>query len=400
MNSAFKTLAIATVLATAAGSAAASEIATSGFVASELRWFPQSPAFDGQLSGAEPSVLLSPEFRYRSEDGNIKATFAPYARLTGRNSDRSHVDIREAHVSFRKGDWDFLVGINKVFWGVAESRHLVNIVNQSDIVEDTDEEDKLGQPMVAVGVEMDWGRVDLFVLPGFRERDFPDKRGRLRTPQPVDENGAVLESSHGNAHVDVAARYSQVFGDWDLGLSAFHGLSREARLPLSADGSRRVPHYDLITQGGLDLQYTLDAWLWKFEGIVREGHGSTFGAMVGGFEYTVFQIAETDADLGFLMEYHRDGRDPASTPSTGFDNDLFLGARYALNDVDDTQALAGTIIDLEDGTMSFLVEAERRIGDSWKVEAEARLLANVDNANAFAAFKRDSFVNIRLSRFF
>ena len=125
--------------------------------------------------------------------------------------------------------------------------------------------------MVVVGLEKDWGRLDFFVLPGFRERDFPDRRGRLRTPQHVDENGAVLESEHGKAVVDVAARYSQVFGDWDFGFSVFHGLSREARLPLSADGSRRVPHYDLITQAGLDLQYTLDAWLWKFESIVHEG---------------------------------------------------------------------------------------------------------------------------------
>tara|TARA_B100000676_G_scaffold308145_1_gene368274 strand:+ start:3261 stop:4169 length:909 start_codon:yes stop_codon:yes gene_type:complete len=302
MNRAFTSFGIAALLALTTSSAIAEEISTSGYIASELRWFPQSPAFDGQLSGAEPSLLLSPEFRYRSQDGDLKATFAPYARLTGRNSDRSHFDIRAAHVSFRTGDWDFLMGINKVFWGVAESRHLVNIVNQSDIVEDTDEEDKLGQPMVAIGLEKDWGRLDLFVLPGFRERDFPDRRGRLRTPQPVDENGAVLESDYGKAHVDVAARYSQVFGDWDFGFSVFHGLSREARLPFSADGARRVPHFDLITQAGLDLQYTLDAWLWKFESIVREGHGSSFGAMVGGFEYTIFQIADTDADLGLLME--------------------------------------------------------------------------------------------------
>ena len=137
-------------------------------------------------------------------------------------------------------------------------------------------------------------------------------------------------------------------------------------MPLSADGSRRVPHYDLITQAGLDLQYTLDAWLWKFESIVHEGHGSSFGAMVGGFEYTIFQIPDTY--LGLLMKYHRDGRDPASTPATGFDYDLFLGARYALDDVDDAQALAGTLIDLEDSLMPFLIEAERRIGivEKWK----------------------------------
>ena len=115
MNRAFTSFGIAALLALTTSSAIAEEISTSGYIASELRWFPQSPAFDGQLSGAEPSLLLSPEFRYRSQDGDLKATFAPYARLTGRNSDRSHFDIREAHVSFRTGDWDFLIGINKVF---------------------------------------------------------------------------------------------------------------------------------------------------------------------------------------------------------------------------------------------------------------------------------------------
>ncbi len=138
--------------------------------------------------------------------------------------------------------------------------------------------------MVAVGFEKDWGRLDFFILPDFQERDFPDWRGRLRALQPVDENGAVLESENGKAVTDIAERYSQDFGDWDFEFSVFHGLSREARLPLSADGSRWVPNYDLITQAGLDMQYTLEAWLWKFESIVREGHGSSFGAMVGGFE--------------------------------------------------------------------------------------------------------------------
>ena len=78
--------------------------------------------------------------------------------------------------------------------------------------------------------------------------------------------------------------------------------------------------------------------------------------MVGGFEYTIFQIAGTN--LGLLMKYHRDGRDPASTLATGFDYDLFLGARYVLDDVDDTQALAFTLIDLEDGLMPSLIAAK------------------------------------------
>ena len=358
----------------------------SGFVASELRWFPQSPQFQGQFSGAEPSLLANPEIRYRSKDRDTSAVFIPFLRLSGRDAERTHADIREAYIATRKGDWDLLVGLNKVFWGVAESRHLINIVNQTDAIEDVDEEDKFGQPMINLGVQKDWGRIDLFVLPGFRERPFPRTEGRLRAGLIVEEDLASFESGAGNKHIDVAGRYSHFIGDWDFGVSIFHGLSREPRLLPNATGTALAPRYDEITQLGVDVQYTLDAWLWKFEGIAREGHGDSFAAMVGGVEYTFYQVA--------------DGRDENRAPPTPLEHDLFLGARLALNDVDDTQALAGAVIDAEDGTLSFFLEAERRIGDSWKIEAEARLLGNVDDKNVLAPFKRDSFLNLRLSRFF
>ncbi len=372
----------------------------SGFVASELRWFPQSPQFQGQFSGAEPSLLANPEIRYRSKDRDTSAVFIPFLRLSGRDAERTHADIREAYIATRKGDWDLLVGLNKVFWGVAESRHLINIVNQTDAIEDVDEEDKFGQPMINLGVQKDWGRIDLFVLPGFRERPFPRTEGRLRAGLIVEEDLASFESGAGNKHIDVAGRYSHFIGDWDFGVSIFHGLSREPRLLPNATGTALAPRYDEITQLGVDVQYTLDAWLWKFEGIAREGHGDSFAAMVGGVEYTFYQVADSDADVGVLAEINLDGRDENRAPPTPLEHDLFLGARLALNDVDDTQALAGAVIDAEDGTLSFFLEAERRIGDSWKIEAEARLLGNVDDKNVLAPFKRDSFLNLRLSRFF
>jgi hypothetical protein len=377
----------------------AGELKVSGFTAADLRWFPQSPRFEGQFSGMDSSVLIEPEFRYRMDDGGPQFTFIPFGRLSSRDAKRSHFDIREAYIAQSLGDWDYLVGINKVFWGVAESRHLVNIINQTDAIEDTDDEDKLGQPMINIGVQKDWGRIDLFVLPGFRERTFSGSTGRLRSGLTVNEDQATFESGAKNAHVDFAGRYSHVFGNWDVGVSMFHGLSREARFLVGADG-RLAPHYDLITQFGLDVQYTFDAWLWKFEGIAREGHGKPFAAMVGGLEYTFYQVSGRAADIGVLSELHLDGRDEDETPGTVFDNDIFMGIRLALNDVDDTQALAGTVIDSEDGTLSFLVEAKRRIGSSWKIEAEGRILTNVSDNNALSPFRRDSFFNLRLARYF
>ena len=138
----------------------------------------------------------------------------------------------------------------------------------------------------------------------------------------------------------------------------------------------------------------------NFEGIVRKGHGSTFGVMVDGFEYTFFQITENDADLGFLVEYPRGGRDPTNTPSTSFDNDLYVGNQFVINDMDDSQTLASVITDLGDDTLQICVESERRVGDNCRIEAKARTLTNVNAENELSAFKSDSFVKIFGSRFF
>ena len=40
------------------------------------------------------------------------------------------------------------LGLRKVYWGVTESQHLVDVINQTEGVENLDGEDKLGQPML------------------------------------------------------------------------------------------------------------------------------------------------------------------------------------------------------------------------------------------------------------
>lgn len=371
-----------------------------GFVAADSRTFFETPAFDGQLETFQPSFIIEPELSFESDSGKNQFSLKPFFRFDGEDAERTHFDLREAFYRRIEGDFEFLIGFNTVFWGVTESRHLVNIINQIDAVEDTDEEDFLGQQQVNLAIQKDWGRIDLFLLPGFRERTFPGTEGRLRTEPITDDDVALFERDLGQAAIDTAVRYSHFFGDFDLGLSYFFGTSREATLiPDPASGSL-LPLFERIHQGGVDLQYTKDEWLLKFEGIVRAGQGETFVATVGGFEYTVFQVADTDADWGLLAEHLFDSRDTVTSPGTALENDLFLGTRLTLNDVQDTDFLAGTIIDLSDGTTSFRVEADRRIGDTWTVELEAQFLVNVDEGNTLAPFEQDSFINLKLSKFF
>ena len=386
-----------------------------GELAAEFRSFPQEGQFRGQLEHFQPSTYLELDFQWENEDRDTQISFSPFFRLDGQDEERTHFDVREAYIRHTAGDWEFLAGVNRVFWGVTESRHLVNIINQIDAVEDIDEEDFLGQPMLQVGRQTDFGRFDLFVMPAFRERTAAGIDGRLRGPIAVDTEAARFESDLEEWRPEVALRYSHFIGDVDVGLHFFHGTGREPDLLFTAAGDRAVPRYTIINQVGLDLQYTTDAWLWKFEGLVREGQGDTFAAAVAGVEYTVFQVLDTNADLGLIAEGLYDGRDTSVAPNardladglvagsvfpTISDRDLFLGTRLGLNDVQDTSFLAGMIIDLKDGPASFRLEAERRIGDNWSAALEATVFLEDDPSNSASTFKRDSFINLRLSRFF
>lgn len=393
---------VAVSLVLTAGAANAAEWNLSGLVAAEARIFPRDPAFANQEDGiVSPSIVFQPELRLEWNGGDDRVTAVPFLRLDADDEERTHADIRELNWLHFADDWDLRVGIGKVFWGVAESRHLVNIVNQTDAVEDTDEEDKLGQPMVNLNLLRDWGTVGVFVLPGFRKRTFPGRDARLRGAFSVDVDNPVFESGAKERHVDFALRWSHTFGNWDVGLSHFRGTGREPRLVKESRNGETVlvPHYDQIDQTGLDAQYTSGAWLWKLEAMTRHGQGDRFAALVGGFEYTFFGVAGTVADLGILGEYLYDGRD-ATAPATAADGDVFVGARLSLNDEQSTELLAGAMVDHGDGTTAFFIEAQRRIGDRWKIEAELRATANVATADPSFGVRRDDVLQITLSRFF
>ena len=375
----------------------------SGRAEVETRLFPYDAAFAGQKNSTlSPSVALEPEFRVEWNDRRDRITVIPFVRLDLDDNERTHGDIRALNWTHRATDWDLVVGIGKVFWGVAESRRLVDVINQVDLVENLDEEDRLGQPMVNLSYFTPFGAIGLFVLPGFRERTFTDSDARLRGPRPILVDEARYDSGAEEYHVDFAARWSHSFGGVDIGVAHFNGTGREPRLIAETRSGSLVfvPFYDQIDQTSIDAQLTAGDWLLKFEGLTRAGQGDRYFAGVGGFEYTFTGILGTRADLGLLGEYHYDGRDDPALLSS-FDRDIFAGARLVLNDPDSTEILVSALVDQANQTTVFNLEAERRIGENWKVEMETRLYVNVSTSDTVLfGIRRDDHVLLRLSRFF
>ncbi len=209
--------------------------------------------------------------------------------------------------------------------------------------------------------------------------------------QRVATDDARYESSAKDKHTDVAVRWSQVLGDWDVGLSHFQGTSREPRLIVVPNDSENVlvPLYEQINQTGLDVQATKGAWLWKLESVWRSGQGDSFLAATAGFEYTFESVFESDLDVGVLLEYLYDERDidiASGEPLSlvAFDNDLFFGMRLGFNDIQSTALLAGCVQDLDSSARFCNVEASRRFGDSWVLSLEARTFHSISTSHPLA----------------
>ncbi|MBF0370390.1 MAG: hypothetical protein HQL52_13135 [Magnetococcales bacterium] len=372
----------------------------SGHIAAQTQWFPKSPG-DSSQRRFYPSLSFQPEFYREWDGGNQSLTFVPFVRLDAHDTERTHGDIRELTWLKAADFWEFRAGLRKVYWGVTESQHLVDVINQTDLVESPDGEEKLGQPMVNLSLSLDWGTLDLYWLPWFRERTFPGREGRLRTPLVVDTDQTRYESAAGESHQDFAIRWFQTLGDWEVGLSHFSGTSRDPSLiPGTNDQGEAVliPYYEKIDQTGVDVQGTFEAWLWKGEIISRSGQGDRYTALTAGLEYTFVGILESDADLGVIAEYLFDDRNNQAT--SPFEDDIMAGFRLALNDTQSSDLLLGAIVDRESGAVASSLEANRRLWDDWKISLEGRYFGNIPSNDPLYAFKRDHYLQLELARYY
>ena len=373
----------------------------SGNITLEMRQFGEQGISSSQKK-QYGSISIQPEWFHGWDSGRQSLTFVPFYRLDQYDDERSHGDIRELSWLKVFDESELRVGLRKVFWGVSESQHLVDIINQTDLVEGLDGEEKLGQPMINYALINDWGTVDLFVLPYFRERTFPGINGRLRTALYVDTDNPVYESKDKEKHVDYAARWSHILGDWDIGLSYFDGTSRDPYFTSALDSNGNTtlrPVYNLLQQTGLDLQATLDSWLWKIEAVNRKIKNENYNAATLGFEYSFYGVFGSSSDIGLVMEYLYDDRDKKAT--TPFEDDVMTGLRLTMNDEDDTSMLVGVIADRDDSSRLYSVEASRRIGESYKLTLEVRIFDGfTDSTSLLYSMRKDDFIQLELGYYF
>jgi hypothetical protein len=365
-------------------------------LSSEGRLFFQDGAY-GNTDHSELSLFGNIEGSHSWDDDRKVLSLIPFFRLSHPDTKRIHFDIREA--SF-VGSWSKLelrVGISKVYWGVTESQHLVDIINQTDLVENIDGEDKLGQPMINPTLVTNFGNFSYFFLPYFRERTFPGANGRFRGPLVIDTDNPIFTKGKFQRHLQHAFRYSHSLGGLEFGTFYFYGTDREPIATVS--GTTIRPTYVPAHQVGVDAQYIFNSWAFKAEGIWRNRQGlDTFIATTAGLEYTFGNVYK-GLDIGVLAEYLYDQR--GNNGEAFFTNHIFSGARFSFNDTLGTEILAGFTFDNKNADFQTIrVEASRRINNRWKWGLEVNAVLQTSPNQVIFNFRKDSYVQGTISYFF
>jgi hypothetical protein len=282
--------------------------------------------------------------------------------------------------------------LREIFWGVSESQHLVDVINQRDLAVGGQGYVKMGQPMLALAALQRWGIVKLILMPWFRERRFDGRAGQLWSPTPVDATQPVYESGARGSHLDWAIRWSRTIGDWDFGLSHFSGTRREPGFLPGKDTSDRavlVPYYEVVQQTGLDVGWTRGKWLWKLEAVTLDPMNGRYFATVGGLEYAFADY------FSLFAEYLFDSRGDAAT--TSFADDLFVGARLLLQD---GHMEGGAFVDRETWNSVLRLAVTWRLDSAATLAVEAGTFLGDESLEPALAPSQHDYLSLAVTRYF
>lgn len=383
------------------------------------------------------SLSLLARYRMEFNGGKDSFVFSPFMRYDSMDEARSHVDIRELLWTWQRDDVTWRAGVGKVFWGTSEANHLVDVVNQTDTVEDIKGEDKLGQPMLRATVRKDWGTLDMFVMTGFRERTLPSSQGRPGSGLALQDIPVVYENSDGNMHPEFAIRWSKTTGNLDVGVSGFIGNNRMPQLisatgipllgitpsalpiPVNLDAIQALfqsltpaqqaivqqqittnssLYYSEMSQLGIDASYLWGDMTFKLEAVHRDIGNDSYTAGVVGVEKTISEVFNKPWDLTLFAEYNTDSR--GNNGQAFLQNDLFLGSRLALNDSASTEVRLGGFFDVTNSSQSVRFEASRRLTDQWKVRFIGQTFRVQDQNDPFYMYHDDSYAQFDVIRYF
>lgn len=331
------------------------------------------------------SAALSPRIEASSERNNMVYTVHPFIRIDERDDERTHIDLREFKAALVTKKWQASIGFDQVHWGVMENHHLVDIVNQTDYNESPNGEDKLGQPMLRLGINLNDALLEAMLLIGYRDAAMPTSGARFSFES---DYSYEYEGWGEEYHPDIALRYSKRIKNIDLGVSYFGGHTRTPELLIQTVGDP-VWYVNLVDQISVDVNADLGRIELKAEVLYKIVEDQSTRAMVLGTEFKLIQNKNMGVNL--LAEYSWDQHGEDAFDNS-FQNDLFAGARITLFGLNDSEILFGHNYDFDFGSQHGFIQAKVNVTKKLSVGLEGWWFNVDDDDYANKTYNDDNMI--------
>ena len=310
------------------------------------------------------------------------------------DNDRSFVRVNEFYVQYEFEEDKILVGKNIRFWGALEANNIVDTFNIQDGRNDPFTTDKIGAYNFEYAHYFQESEIAIITKFYEQKNEMSSSSYIYSTLQNNEDFNDNLQSDESLYRPTVYLTYNGSYsGDYSLDYAFIYQNGYDSQRYLSKSSDTYTQHAYLVNKFMTYNTVVLDSTLYKIEAIytnvLDDQQVSDYVHIALGLEHTLEQL-EDGTEIGLIAEYYyydtfEKNRLSDLDLSQSFQNDLFLGLRYSLNDVADSSAVGGVIIDTQYDEQSYYVELETRVNDTFKVKVDYRYIEPSKSTNTVYA---------------
>lgn len=301
-------------------------------------------------------------------------------RSVPQDEDSAQFYAKEAWWMLKNKNFDYLGGINYFNWSALELFHPFNIINATEFFE----QDQVGEPMLMLRWKGFEKTASLIFLPKITENLYNTSAKSRIGFSYISDSLFVKDTDElysATAASNFAFEWKQSLDSMDYRLLYYSGPDRQLEL-FSFNGSSYNPIVFTTNAYGINLQSNWFGSVWKLEYLNKTYQHSYSGIepkahQVLAFGYEFPSVLDSGGELNYLIEFQSafGAEEEELAQYYTFQNDLFLGLRYSLGDMQGTEYLVGYLKDMSrEEESAFFLEYTTRINAKTQIELGSRFV--------------------------
>lgn len=334
------------------------------------------------------NITLEQKLKLSYEKENTLSILEIYAQedstdfLDSKDNKRSFIRINELYSQYENDNSKILLGKNIRFWGALEVKNIVDTFNLQEGRNDPFETDKIGAYNIAYSYFFEDSEISIIAKLYEQKNKLASNKYMYSILKNAESLKNKLESEKSLYRPSLYLLYNGTSNedDYSLDYAFIYENGYDSQRYLSKISNIYTQHAYLVNKFMTYNTLVLNSTLYKIEAlytdVIDDKNISDYVHIALGIEHTL-EPSENGNELGLLCEYYYYDtleKNKLSHIDLGetFQNDLFLGLRYSFNDINNSSAVGGVILDTQDKEENYYIEYQTRLNDMFKLKFDYR----------------------------